>query len=139
MYYYCTWNQYWMWQLQVWIWDTCLGWSCRCCSVAKSCPPLCDPMDCSTPGSFVFHIFPEFAQIHICWVSDAIQPSHLLLPFLPLPSIFLRMRVFSNVLAVCIGGQSIGASASASVLPMNIQGWFPLGCSILISLQSQDS
>ena len=84
------------------LWDTYFGWSCPCCSVAKLCPPLCDPVDCSTPGSFVFHIVPEFAQIPICWVSDAIQPFHLLLPFLPLPSVFLRIRVFSNVRAVRI-------------------------------------
>ena len=49
-----------------------------CCSVAKSCPTLCDPMDCSTPGFPVLHCLPEFAQIHVCWVGDAIQPSHSL-------------------------------------------------------------
>ena len=42
-----------------------------CCSVDKSCPTLCDPMDCSTPGSSVLHSLPEFAQIHVHWVSDA--------------------------------------------------------------------
>ena len=50
-----------------------------------------------------------------------------------LPSIFPSIRVFSNELALMSGGQSIGASASASVLPMNIQGWFPLGVTDLIS------
>ena len=44
-----------------------------CCSVAKSCPTLCDPMDCSTPGFPVLHYFPEFAQIHLHWVNDGIQ------------------------------------------------------------------
>ena len=43
-----------------------------CCSVAQSCPTLCDPMDCSTPGSPVLHYLLEFAQIHVHWVSDAI-------------------------------------------------------------------
>jgi len=57
--------------------DCC--WVC-CCSVAKSCLTLCDRMDCSTPGSPVFHYFPESAHIHVHWVSDAIQPSHPLLP-----------------------------------------------------------
>ena len=55
-------------------------------------------------------------------------------PFLLLPSVFPSMRVFSNNLATS-GGQSIGASASATVLSMNIQGWFPLGLTGLISLQ----
>ena len=44
------------------------------------CPTLCDPMDCSTQGFPVLHHLPEFAQTHVCWVSDAIQPSHPLLP-----------------------------------------------------------
>ena len=47
-----------------------------CCSVSRLGPTLCDPMDCSTPGFSVLHHLPEFAQIHIHWVSDAIQPSH---------------------------------------------------------------
>ena len=46
-----------------------------CHSVAQSCLTLCNPMDCSTPGFPVLHYLPEFAQTHICWVSDAIQPS----------------------------------------------------------------
>ena len=49
---------------------------CCCCSVAKSCPTLCGPMDCSTPGSPVLHHLPEFAQTHVYWVDDIIQPSH---------------------------------------------------------------
>ena len=51
----------------------------HCCSVPKSCPTLCDPMDCSTPGFPVLHYLLEFAQTHVHWVSDAIQPSHPLL------------------------------------------------------------
>ena len=57
---------------------------CCCCLVAKSCLPLCDPMNCSTPGFPVLHLLPEFAQTHIYWVSDAIQPSHPLSPPYPL-------------------------------------------------------
>ena len=49
-----------------------------CCSVAKSCPTLCDPMDCSMPGFPVLHYLPEFPQTHSHWVGDAIQLSHLL-------------------------------------------------------------
>ena len=47
--------------------------------VPQSCPTLCDPMDCSTPGLPVHHQLPELAQTHVHWVSDAIQPSHPLL------------------------------------------------------------
>ena len=45
-------------------------------SVAQSCPTLCDPMNCSTPGLPVHHHLPEFTQTHVHWVHDAIQPSH---------------------------------------------------------------
>jgi len=64
--------------------------------------------------------------------------NHLVLccPLLLLPSIFPSIRVFSNEWLFASGGQSIGASAPASVLPMNIQGWFPLGWTGWISLQS---
>ena len=45
-------------------------------SVAQSCPTLCDPMNCSTPGLPVHHKLPEFTQTHVHRVGDAIQPSH---------------------------------------------------------------
>ena len=48
---------------------------CCFCSVAHSCPTLCDPMDCGMPGFPVFHHLPELAQTHVHWVSDGIQPS----------------------------------------------------------------
>ena len=51
-----------------------------CCSVTKLCPALCKPMNCSKPDFSVHHCFPEFAQTHVHWVSDAIQPPHPLLP-----------------------------------------------------------
>ena len=90
-------------------------------------------MDCSTPGLPVLHCLPKFAQIHVHWVSDDIQPFHPPLP--PSPSIFIfpRIRVFSNGLLTS-GGKSIGASASALVLPMIIQDSFPLGLTGLILL-----
>ena len=53
-------------------------------------------MDCSTPGFPVHHQLPELAQTHVHRVGDAIQPSHLLLSLLLLPSIFPIIRVFSN-------------------------------------------
>ena len=58
------------------VFSGCFG----CCSVAQSCLIPCDPMDCSTPGFTVLHCLPEFAQTHVLWVSDAIQPSHPLSP-----------------------------------------------------------
>ena len=74
-----------------------------CCSVTKSCPTLCDPMDCSTPGLPVLHYLPEFAQVHVHWVDNAIQPSHPLSPSSPFASVFLSIRVFSSesVLQFC--------------------------------------
>ena len=47
----------------------------KCCLVTRSCPSLCNPMDCSTPGFPVLHYLLELAQTHIPWVHDAIQPS----------------------------------------------------------------
>ena len=71
---------------------------------------------------------------------ESMMPSnHLILccPLLLLHSIFYSIRVFSNVSSLHQVAQSIGVSASASVLPMNIQGLFPLGWTGLISLQSK--
>ena len=93
-----------------------------CCSVTQSCPTLCDPMDCSMLGSPVLHHLPELSQTHVPWVGDAIQPSHPLsspsapaFTLSPASGSFLISQFFAS------GGQSIGASASASVLPVNIQ------------------
>ena len=101
------------------------------------CPTLRDPIDCRTPGFPVLDDLPELAQTHVHRVSDAIQPSHpLSSPSPPAFSLsqhqgFLMSQLFAS------GGLSIGASASASVLPMNNQGWFPLGLIGLIFLQSK--
>ena len=65
------------------IWPSALSPPCFC-SATKPCPTLCDPLGCSTPGIPVLHYLLAFAQIHIHWVRDAIQPSHLL----PLASLF---------------------------------------------------
>ena len=106
-------------------------------SVGKSCLTLCDSMHCNTPGFPVLHYFLEFAQTHVHWIGDAIQPSHPLPP--PSPPAFnlsqhqglFQCQFFAS------DGQSIGVSASAAVLPMNIQGCFPLGLTGLICLQSK--
>ena len=56
-------------------------------SVAQSCPTLCNPMNCSTPGLPVYYQLPEFPQTHVHRVNDAIQPSHpLLSPSPPAPN-----------------------------------------------------
>ena len=104
-----------------------------CCSVTQSCPTLSNPMDCSMPGFPVCHQLPELAQTHVHQVSDAIQPSHLLSS----PSPFPATGSFPVSWLVASGGQTIGASASASVLPMNIQGWFSSRLTGLIFLQSK--
>ena len=107
------------------------------CACAQLCLTLCDPMDCSTPDFPVLHYLLEFAQTHVHWVGDAIQTSHPLLspslPALHLPAsgAFLMSRLFAS------HNQSTGALASASVLPVSIQGWFSLGLTGLISWLSK--
>ena len=113
-------------------------WGCCCWLVIQLCLTLCNPMDCSIPGFPVLHHLPEFVQIHVHWASDAIQPSHpLLSPFPPAFQSFSASRSFPVSQLFTLGGQSIGASASASVLPMSIQNWFPLGLTSLVFLQSK--
>jgi len=104
-----------------------------CCSVAKSCPTLCDPMNCSTPASPVLHY-----HTHIHWVCDAIQPSHPLPPPSPLSfNLSQDQGIF----------QWVGSSYQViKVLELQLQYqsfqwifrlWFPLGLSGLISLLSK--
>ena len=71
-------------------------------SFTQSCLILCNPMNCSMPGLPVHHQLPEATQMHVHWVGDAIQPSHPHHPLLLLPSIFPRIRVFSNESALHI-------------------------------------
>ena len=108
-----------------------------CCSVAQLCLTLCNPMDCSTPGFPVLHYLPEFAQTHIHWVSDAIQPFHPLLPSSPHLFNPSQHQYCPMTWLFASDGQSFGASASASILPLNIQDGFPLGLTGLIFLLSK--
>ena len=85
-----------------------------CCSVTKSCPTLFDPMDCSLPGSPVLQYLPEFAQIHVHWVGDTIQLSHLLSFPSPPALIFPSIRVFSNESALHIRYWNFSFSNSPS-------------------------
>ena len=90
-------------------------------SVAQR-PALWDPMNCSTPGLPFHHQLTESTQTHVYWVGDAIQPSHPLSSPAPpaLPQSFPASESFQMSQLFASGGQSIGVSASASVLPMNI-------------------
>ena len=112
---------------------------CWVSSVAQSCPTL---WDSRTAGLPVHHQLLEFTQTHVHWVGDAIQPSHPLSS----PSIFLSSHLQSFPASRSLpmsqsfpsGGQSIGVSAAASVLPMNNQDWFPLGWTGWISSESKE-
>ena len=108
---------------------------CHCYSVAKSCLTLCNPMNWSTQGFPVLHYLPEFVQTHVHWDSDAIQPSHPVIVSPLALNLSQHQGLFQWVSSLLAGGQSIGTSASTSVLPVNIQDWFRLGLTGLISLQ----
>ena len=83
-------------------------------------PTLCDLMDCSTPDFPVLHYLPELTQTYVHRVCDAIQPSHPLSPPSPPPLNLSQHQILFPVSQLCVGAQSTGASAS--VLPVNIQG-----------------
>ena len=108
-----------------------------CCSVAQWCPTICEPMDCSAPDFPGLHYILEFTQtlsIELMMPSNHLTLCHPLFSCpqpLPASGSFPVSQLFPS------GSQSIGASASASVLPITIQDWFPLGLTGLISLQSK--
>ena len=79
-------------------------------SVTQSCPSLCNPMDCSTSSSPWYH----------ATISSSAVPFSTCLQSFPASGSFQKSQFFAS------GGQGTGLSASASVLPMNIQDWFPL-------------
>ena len=85
-------------------------------SVTQSCLTLCDPMNCSTPGLPVHHQLPEFTQTLIYWVGDAIQPSHSLSSPSPSALNLSQNQSLFKCQLFASGGQSIGVSASISVL-----------------------
>ena len=93
---------------------------------------LCNPMDWSTPGSSILHYLLKFAQIHVC---DAIQPSYTVTRFSSCPRYFPVPGSFPMSWLFGSGGQSIGASAPATVFPVNNQGWFPFRLTGWFSLQ----
>ena len=105
-------------------------------SVTKLCLTRCDPMDYSMPGSPVLHCPPVLVQTHIHRVGDALKPSHSLSPLSSCPESF-PASVLPNEWVLHIRWHCTGASTSASVLPVNIQDWSPLGWTVWISLQSK--
>ena len=110
---------------------------CSCCSVAQSWPTLCNPIDCSMPGFLVLYYLLEFAQTYLHRGDDAIWTSPPMSSPSPPALSLSQNESFPMSWLFTSGDQSIGASASASVLPVNIQGWFPLGLTGLISLVSK--
>ena len=115
-------------------WTTLQFSSVQFSSVTQSCPTLCDPMDCSTPGLPVHQQLGVYSNLcplsrwcHLT-ISSSVVPFSSHLQSFPALGSFPMSQFFTS------GGQNIGASVSKSVLSMNIQGWFPLGMTDLISL-----
>ena len=107
-------------------------------SVGQSCPTLCNPMDCSTPGFPVHHQLLEIAQIHVHQVGEATQPSHpLSSPSLPTINLSQYQGLFKWVSSSHQVTKILEFHLQHQVLPMNIQDWFPLGLTSLISVQSK--
>ena len=105
-------------------------------SVAQLCLTLCDPMDYTMSG------LPDTntrSLLKLMSIESVMPSNHLILccPLLLLPSIFPTIRIFFNESVLRITWPKFGVSASASVLPMNIQDWFPLGWTGWIALRSK--
>ena len=108
-----------------------------CCSIAQLCPTLCDTMDCSVPGFPILHYLPKFGQLMS--IESMRSHNHLILccHFFSFLQSFPASGSFPVHQFFPSSGQSIGVSASASVLPMIIQDRFPLGWTGWISLQAK--
>ena len=109
-----------------------------CCSVTQLCLTLCDPMDFSTQGFPVLYHILEYCSSS-CPSSPCCHPtiSSSVVPFSSCPQSFTALGSFPMSQLFAWGGQSIGVSASTSVLPMNTQDWSPLGWTGWISLRSK--
>ena len=115
-------------------WPTSSKCSVQFSSVAQSCPTFCDPVDCSTPVPLSITNSQSLLKLMsiesvMPIISSSVVPFSSHLQSFPASGSFQMRQFFTS------GGQSIGVSASASVLPMNIQDWFPLGWTGWISLQ----
>ena len=106
-------------------------------SVTQSCPTLCDPMNCSTPGLPVHHKLPESTQTHVHWVSDAIQPSHLMSsPSPPALNLSQHQGVFKWVSSLHQVAKGLEFQLQHQSF-QNTQDCSPLGWTGWISLQSK--
>ena len=112
-------------------------WLLCCCSVAQSCPTLCDPMDYSMSGFPVHPHLPELAKL--MFIETVMPSNHLVFhrPLLLLPSILPSIRVFSNESALRIRWPKYWSFSFSIVLPVNVQDWFSLGLTAWISLQTK--
>ena len=115
-------------------WSSIINTDCCCCPVAKSCLILSDPIDCSTLG---FSVLQYLCLLKSVSIELVMLSNHHILCYLLLllPSVFFSIRSFPMSQLFASFGQSIRTSASTSMLPMIIQGWFPLGWTGWISLQ----
>ena len=105
---------------------------CYCCSVAQLCLTLCNSTDCTRTGFPILHCLLEFVQTHVHpTIPSSVVPFSSWLQSFPTSGSLRMSQFFAS------GDQSIGALASASVISMNIQGWFPLRLTGLISLLSK--
>ena len=91
-----------------------------CCSATKLCPTLRNTTNCSTPGLPVLHYLPEFPQIHVHWVGDAIQSSSSVASFSSCPQSIPASMSFPVSQLFALVGQNIEAAVSVIVLPMSI-------------------
>ena len=113
-------------------------WSCYRCSVAKLRLTFRYPMDYRMPGFPVLHYLLEFVQTCVHWVGDATQSSHLLPPPSPLTlNLSQHQGLFQWVGSLYQMAKVLEIQLLASVFPVNIQCWFPLGLTGLISLLSK--
>ena len=121
------------WILTVPLLNVCV-WIRWWCSVAKSCLTLCDPW--TATGLPCLSLSPGVCSDSFMSIESVMPSNHLIFccPLVLLPSVFSSIRVFPTSWFFTSGGQTIGASASSSVLPVNIQGWFPWGWTGLILL-----
>ena len=135
---------------EVWCWSVLPDLMANCCSsvslhsvqfssISQLCPSLCDPMDCMQHARFPCPSPTPGACSNSCpssrWCHPTISSS--VIPFSSCLQSFPASGSFPMSQLSASGGRSIGVSASASVLPMNIQYWFPLGLTGWISLQSK--
>ena len=110
---------------------------CCCFLVVQSCLTLCDSMDCRKQAFLSFTIY--WSLFKFMFIESIMPSNHLILcrSLFSCPQSFSASGSFPMSWLFTSGGQIIGTSASASVLPRNIQGWFPLGMTGLNSLASK--